>query len=117
MALWIKIVVQLGKLHHSNPGISLNKEIKTLIHRFLSGSLVEKDQVVAEKILDHIWGDESNLLMKQNSQSSTGNERTIHSKTTTRTRAARSRHPSSNRFSRTWAMARFQMKNLQNASR
>lgn len=83
MALWIKIVVQLGKLHHSNPGISLNKEIKILIHRFLSGSLVEKDQVVAEKILDHIWGDESNLLMKQNSQSSTGNERTIHSKTTT----------------------------------
>ena len=45
------IVVQLGKLHHANPGISLNKEIKHLIHRFLSGSLVEKDQIVAGKIL------------------------------------------------------------------
>ena len=80
MALWIKIVIKLGKLHHSNPGISLNKEIKNLIHRFLSGSLFEKDQIVAEKILDHIWGDESNLLMKQNSGSSISNERTTYSK-------------------------------------
>ena len=80
MALWIRIVIKLGKLHHSNPGISLNKEIKSLIHRFLNGSLVEKDQIVAEKILDHIWGDESNLLMKQNSGTSMGNERTTNSK-------------------------------------
>ena len=80
MALWIKIVVQLGKLHHANPGISLNKEIKHLIHRFLSGSLVEKDQIVAGKILDHIWGDESNMLLKQNSGASIGNDRTTQSK-------------------------------------
>ena len=80
MALWIRIVIKLGKLHHSNPGISLNKEIKSLIHRFLNGSLIEKDQIVAEKILDHIWGDESNLLMKQNSGTSMGNERTTNSK-------------------------------------
>ena len=63
MALWIKIVQNLGKLHQENPGVSLNREIKQLIKCFLNGSLIEKDQLIAEKILDHIWGDESTLLM------------------------------------------------------
>ena len=72
MALWIKIVQKLGRLHHANPGVSLNREIKQLIKSFLSGSLKEKDQLIAEKILDHIWGDESTLLMKRDSASSVG---------------------------------------------
>ena len=75
-ALWIKIVIRLGKLHHVNPGVSLNQEIKHLIRRFLSGSLIEKDQIVSEKILDHIWGDESTLLMKRDSVSSMGSKPT-----------------------------------------
>ena len=70
MAIWIKIVIQLGKLHHVNPGVSLNREIKQLIHHFLSGSLVQNEQLVAMKILDHIWGDESTLLMKRDSTAS-----------------------------------------------
>ena len=70
MAIWIKIVIQLGKLHHLNPGVSLNREIKQLIHNFLSGSLVQNEQLVAMKILDHIWGDESTLLMKRDSTAS-----------------------------------------------
>jgi hypothetical protein len=76
MALWIKIVIRLGKLHHVNPGVSLNQEIKHLIRHFLSGSLIENDQIVAEKILDHIWGDESTLLMKRDSVSTVGNKPT-----------------------------------------
>ena len=70
MALWIKIVLKLGKLHHANPGISLNWEIKQLIKRFLNGSLIEKDELIAEKILDHVWGDESALLLKRESGTS-----------------------------------------------
>ena len=74
MALWIKIVIRLGKLHHANPGVSLNREIKQLIAHFLNGSLVENDKMVSEKILDHIWGDESTLFMKhrESEVSSTG---------------------------------------------
>lgn len=69
-------MIRLGKLHHVNPGVSLNQEIKHLIRHFLSGSLIENDQIVAEKILDHIWGDESTLLMKRDSVSTVGNKPT-----------------------------------------
>ena len=69
MALWIKILQKLGSLHHSNPNISLHRELKYLVKHFLYGSLIEKDQHVADKILDHIWGSETSLLMKKDSNS------------------------------------------------
>ena len=85
MALWIKIVIRLGKLHHANPGISLNREIKQLIAHFLNGSLVENDKMVSVKILDHIWGDETTLLMKHRDSgtSSTGGGKGAQEKSNT----------------------------------
>ena len=74
MALWIKILQKLGSLHHSNPNISLHRELKHLVKSFLYGSLIEKDQHVADKILDHTWGSENSLLMKKDSNSSSGQD-------------------------------------------
>ena len=61
MALWIKIILKLGKLHHANPNLSTDKELGDLLASFLCGSLMDNDEAIAESILKHVWGYETTI--------------------------------------------------------